>query len=114
MALTEPKAERALGQVGRAPQTHEAAAKQLGVTRARVTQLVSAGELSDLSQQGIEDYKNARQRRQAEREAYKHAQREKQSAERQELLEAIRLVDRHLMMLAAAIGAKGISDTILR
>jgi len=114
MALTESKADRALGDVGSKRLTHEQAAKMLGVTRARVTQLVSAKELSELTPEAIEEHRAKRDRKKEEKKAFKERIRAIREAERQELLEAINRVDRHLMMLAAALGAKGIADTILR
>src|SRR4029434_2825293 len=114
MALTEADIERGLAAVSRPKLTHAAAAKTLGVTRVRVTQLVSAGELTDLTPEGLEKFVSARRKRQAEREAYKHEQREKQSAERQEILDALKRLDQHVLLLTAAPGAKGIAYTMLR
>jgi uncharacterized protein YlxW (UPF0749 family) len=118
MAFTLRKAEAALDEVGGERLTHAEAAKVLGVSRVRVTQLVSAGRITDLTRESIEAYKPKHRERneqlKEERRAYKQRIRAIREAERQELLEAINRVDRHLMMLAAALGAKGIADTILR
>lgn len=118
MPLTLRKAQEALDDVGSERLTHEQAAKILGVTRARVTQLVSAGRITDLRREAIEAYKpkhrETNERKKAEREAYKQRIRQYREEQRQEVLEAINRVDRHLMMLAAALAGDRIADTILR
>ena len=114
MALTESKADRALDSVGSKKLTHEQAAKMLGVTRPRVTQLVSSGELPELTPEAIEQHRAKRDRKKEDKKAFKERIRAIREAERQELLEAINRVDRHLMMLASALGAQAIADTIRR
>jgi excisionase family DNA binding protein len=113
MALTESKADRALDSVGGKKLTHEQAAKLLGVNRSRVTQLVSAGELTELTPEAVEQHRIKRDRKKEDKKAFKERIRAIREAERQELLEAINRVDRHLMMLAAALGTKAIGDSIL-
>jgi predicted transcriptional regulator len=114
MALTDHKAERALDGLGGKRLTQEQAAKMLGVTRGRVSQLLSAKELTELTPEAIEEHRTKRDRKKKDKKAFKERIRAIREAERQELLEAINRVDRHLMMLASALGAQAIADTIRR
>ncbi len=86
----------------------------LGVTRARVTQLKSAGELTDFSPGGVHRFKAERSERRAkmlaERQAFKDARRAQQEQERAELLAKLDAIEKMLLLLIGATTVQIVRD----
>lgn len=89
----------------------------MGVTRPRVTQLKSAGELTDLTEEGIDAYLKKKKAKEEERREYKQRQDDALRERHESILAELRTLNRNVLLLAAALGAKeaaGILSTIPR
>ncbi len=82
--------------------THEEAARRLGVSRVRVTQLVSSGQLTKLTPESLDAHKRRKLQKKQDAEAYKKRMREQRAAERQELFDRLDALDRKMNLLLGA------------
>ncbi len=90
--------------------THERVAAMLGVSRVRVTQLKTAGELTDFSPDGVKAFKAERERRKAARQEFKEARRAQQQEERAELHRKLDAIEKMLLLLLGATTVQIVRD----
>lgn len=86
----------------------------LGVTRPRVSQLKTSGELTELTEAGVKKYLTHKRAREEERREYKQRQDDAVRERHELILSELQKLNRNVLILASALGAKGLADTLLR
>jgi predicted transcriptional regulator len=94
--------------------TQREAAKLLGVTEARVSQLKTTGKLTEFSEASIEAYTKEKTQSELKKREYHQRQEDARRERHEAILNELRTLNLRLLLLAAALGAKGIADTIPR
>jgi len=89
-------------------------AQLLQLTEGRVSQLVSSGELTDLSVEGVQAFTRARQERERQRREYKERQDEARRREHNEMLTELRGINEKLALLIGVTGADAVANALAR
>ncbi len=94
--------------------TQREVARMLGVSEPRVSQLKTEGKLTDLSPEGVERFLEGRKAKEKERLEYKQREDDARRERHEAIVQRLDTLNRNVLILASALGAKGLADTLLR
>ena len=92
--------------------TQREAAKLLGVTEARVSQLKTTGRLTDFSEAGIEAYTKEKTASEQKKREYHQRQEDARRERHEAIIQRLDTLNQRILILATALGAKDIAQLL--